>query len=126
MYDGLLGAAPCEVNGGMPYHDGTIAPYGAISCMPFMRTSEDELLEDNLSFNALRNYYQKYYTLIWGTYGPKDSFNDNGEFCNTYLGISLGPIVLMIENYRTGFVWNNFMKNAKVLAAANKVFGYIP
>ena len=123
---GMLGAAPCEYNSGTPYHNGTIAPFGAISCMPFMRNSEQESLDTNLGFRALRHYYQKYYHHLWGTYGPKDFFGYNNGFSDIYIGIDVGAQVLMIENYRSGVVWDNFMKNEKVRAAIGRVFGNSP
>ena len=91
--------------------------------MPLMRSSSGETLDMNPAFKALKYYYQTYYHHLWGEYGPRDSFNHNKEFSNAYLGIDVGPEVLMIENYRSGLLWNNFMKNEKVLAAAIKVFG---
>ncbi|MDD5428580.1 MAG: glucoamylase family protein [Candidatus Omnitrophica bacterium] len=121
-YAGSIGAAPCEVNNGTPIHDGTIAPYGAISSMPFMRTAPDENLADNLSFKALKFYYDTYYNNLWGPYGPRDSFNSEGEFDSNYLGIDVGPEVLMIENYRTGLPWAKFMSNNRIKAATAKVF----
>ncbi|MDD5136789.1 MAG: glucoamylase family protein, partial [Candidatus Omnitrophica bacterium] len=122
-YAGLLGAAPCEEGNNNPIHDGTIAPYGAISCMPLLRTSADEILSSNLAFKALRNFHDTYYKDLWGPYGPKDSFNNYGEFNPYYYGLDLGSIVLMIENYRSNFVWDTFMKNGSVKAATAKVFG---
>ena len=35
-------------------------------------------------------------------------------FAETYLAIDQGPIILMIENYRTGLLWKYFMKNEDV------------
>ncbi|MDP3790723.1 MAG: glucoamylase family protein [Candidatus Omnitrophota bacterium] len=122
QYSDFLGAAPCESNSATPYHNGTIAPYGAISSMPLMRISPDETPDMNSAFKTLRYYYQTYYHHLWGEYGPKDSFNHNREFSNAYLGIDVGPEVLMIENYRSGLIWNNFMKNGKIQAATAKVF----
>ncbi|MCX5667220.1 MAG: hypothetical protein NTY34_02780, partial [Candidatus Omnitrophica bacterium] len=123
QYSDFLGAAPCESNFAIPYHNGTIAPYGAISSMPLLRTSSSETLDANPAFRALKYYYQTYYHHLWGEYGPKDSFNHNKEFSSAYLGIDVGPQVIMIENYRSGLLWKSFMKNEKVIAAVNKVFG---
>jgi hypothetical protein len=51
--------------------------------------------------------YTTYRTQIWSPYGFKDAFNPSMKwFANDYLGIDQGPIVLMIENYRTGCIWN--------------------
>lgn len=122
-YAALLGAAPCEYNSGRPIHDGTIAPYGAISCMPFMRTSLTENLGDNPAFKALKYFHDTYYNNLWGPYGPRDSFNQKGEFNPYYYGLDLGSIVIMAENYRTRLVWDTFMNSEKIKAATAKVFG---
>ena len=54
--------------------------------------------------------YAAYRTQIWGPYGFKDAFNPSQKwFATDYLGIDQGPIVLMIENYRTGRIWHVFM-----------------
>lgn len=122
-YEGLLGAAPCEANSGTPYHNGIIAPYGAISSMPLMRTSDTEVLTDNLAFNALKYFYRTYKNELWGVYGPRDSFNHSGQFSPHYLGIDVGPQVLMIENYRSDLIWSKFMANSAVQATVDKIFG---
>lgn len=119
IYGDKYGAKPAEYNFGNPIHDGTIAPYGAISTMPFFASS----LSDNLAFQALRHYYESYYLNLWGTYGPKDSF-DTASFSNNYLGIDVGPQALMIENFRSGFVMDTFMRNQEVRLALEKVFSF--
>lgn len=121
-YLGRIGAAPCEVNGGVPEDNGVIAPYGAISCMPLMRNAPDEALNENLAFKALRHYHDTYYKKLWGKYGPHDSFDNSNAFNPYYYGINVGPIALMIENYRTGLLWTEFMKNERIIAAVQKVF----
>lgn len=84
-------------------HDGTIAPYAAIASMPF--TPE-------LSFKALQTMLKKYGPLIWGDYGFVSGFNvDQNWFSDQFIGIDQGDILLMIENYRSGLVWEYFMRN---------------
>jgi hypothetical protein len=59
--------------------------------------------------------YETYRTQLWGPYGFKDAFNPSHEWFSTdYLGINQGPIVLMIENHRTGRIWHTFMQNAAI------------
>ncbi len=49
---------------------------------------------------------------LWGKYGFKDAFNPTVDWVDTdYLGIDQGPIVIMIENLRTGLVWEYCMKD---------------
>jgi hypothetical protein len=111
------GAAEREIR-----DDGTLAPTAAISSMPF--TPE-------LSLAALETMYKTYGAQIYQQYGFVDSFNPSLNFDtkvqmghivpgvawvdNDYLGIDQGPLVLMIENHRTGLVWNVMRKNAHVI-----------
>jgi hypothetical protein len=66
-----------------------------------------------------------YYTLgdkLWGDYGFYDAFSlSDLWFANSYLSIDQGPVVCMIENYRSGFLWNLFMTNPDVQNGLNKL-----
>lgn len=128
-YFGDNGAKPAEVDGGEPRHDGTVPPYGAISSMPLVGDSSIEALTDNLAFQALRNYYDNHFQGLWGLYGPRDSFETQliddqpvSDYSDLYVGIDVGPEVLMIENYRTGLVQQQVMSHPNVLAAAKMQF----
>jgi hypothetical protein len=49
---------------------------------------------------------------IWGRYGYYDSFNLTAGWVNDdFIGIDQGPMLIMIENFRTGLVWNYVMKD---------------
>ncbi len=87
--------------------NGTITPTAALSSMPY--TPEE-------SMKALRTFYYYLHDDLWGNYGFKDAFNLSEEwFASSYLAIDQGPIVVMIENYRSALIWNVFMKNDDVL-----------
>jgi hypothetical protein len=61
---------------------------------------------------------------LWGSYGFYDAFNLNQNwFATSYLAIDQGPIVAMIENQRTGLLWQLFMKNPE-LAPALQALGF--
>lgn len=63
---------------------------------------------------TLHNFFDNY-PLLWGTYGMRDAFNPGtGWYDTDYLGIDEGPILLMIENYRTGKVWQRVMGNSVI------------
>lgn len=82
-------------------HDGTIAPYAAISSIVF---TPDE------SFAALKNMFTTDRYQLYGPYGFKDAFNiDKHWVAKEYLGIDQGITLLMIENYRSDLIWNIFM-----------------
>lgn len=62
----------------------------------------------------LRALYEEQKSLI-GKYGPYDAFSLNDNWSVTrYLAIDQGPIPIMIENYRSQFIWNLFMANENV------------
>jgi hypothetical protein len=59
---------------------------------------------------ALRHFHDNLGDKIWGRYGFIDGFSEQHDWwADSYLAISQGPIVVMIENYRTGLIWNLFM-----------------
>jgi hypothetical protein len=83
--------------------DGTIAPYGPMSSLPF---APEIILPTIKSMNA------RYGSKIWGKYGYLDSFNPTINWVNNdYIGIDQGPMLIMMENFRTGLVWNYVMKD---------------
>lgn len=85
-----------------PQNDrGVISPTAAISSMPY--TPE-------YSMQALRHFYYDLGDKIWGPYGFADGFSQQADwYAKTHLAIDEGPIVVMLENYRTGFIWKLFM-----------------
>lgn len=85
---------------------GTIAPTAAVSSLPYTPTQ---------SMQALRFFYYKLGDKLWGQYGFYDSFDLNdGWFASSDLAIDEGPIIDMIENYRSGLLWNLFMSCPEV------------
>jgi hypothetical protein len=97
--------------------DGTITPTAAAGSFAF--TPHESLA-------ALRYIYATYRTQIWGPYGFKDAFNPSMQwFAPEYLGIDQGPIVLMIENYRTGRIWHVFMQHAAIQRGLARA-GFVP
>lgn len=81
--------------------NGTISPTAAISSLPFTPAE---------SMNALKFFYYTLGDKIWSNYGFIDAFNlQNLWFADSFLAIDQGPEIVMIENYRTGLLWNLFM-----------------
>jgi hypothetical protein len=86
--------------------NGTISPTAALSSFPYTPTE---------SMKALKFFYYKLGDKIWKEYGFVDAFNLNIPwFANSFLAIDQGPIIVMIENYRSGVLWNLFMSNPEV------------
>lgn len=80
---------------------GTISPTAALSAFPY--TPE-------YSMKALRHFYTDHGDKIWSEYGFVDAFNESRNWvAESHLAIDQGPIIVMIENYRSGLLWNLFM-----------------
>jgi len=94
-------------NASSPTSDvGVIAPTAAIASLPYTPVQ---------SMNALRFFYYKLGDKTWGPYGFYDSFSlDAPWFATSDLAIDEGPIIDMIENYRTGLLWSLFMSCPEV------------
>ena len=55
---------------------------------------------------ALKHFYRDLGAQLWGIYGFRDGFNETENwFEDVYMGLNQAPIVVMIENYRTGLIW---------------------
>jgi len=89
--------------------DGTIAPTAAASSIPFT---------PQISIAAIEEMQRRYGSSLYRQYGFADAFNptfNNGWFDPDSLGIDQGPIIAMIENYRSGLVWETMKKNPHVV-----------
>ncbi len=89
-------------NAHQPTNDlGVISPTAAISSLPYCPEQ---------SMKAIRHFYYRLGDKLWGTYGFYDAFNISEDWWATStLAIDQGPEIVMIENYRTGLLWNLFM-----------------
>lgn len=85
---------------------GVISPSAAISSFPY--TPE-------YSMQVLKHFYYDLGDRIWGKYGFYDAFSAQDDwYPNHYLAIDQGPMVVMIENYRSGLLWKLFMSCPEV------------
>ena len=92
---------------------GTITPTAAVSSLPY---TPDQ------SMQAIRYFYYIVGNKLWGQYGFYDAFDATKNWwASSYLAIDQGPEIVMIENYRTGLVWNLFMSAPEVQAGLTKL-----
>jgi hypothetical protein len=101
-------------NAHSPTNDfGTITPTAALSSFPY--TPEQ-------SMKALRHFYDDLGDKIWSQYGFVDAFNESQNwYAQSHLAIDQGPIIVMIENHRTGLLWDLFMSVPEVQAGLKKL-----
>ena len=92
---------------------GTITPTAALSAFPY--TPE-------YSMQALKHFYNDLGDKIWSEYGFVDAFNESQNwYAKSHLAIDQGPIIVMIENYRTGLLWKLFMSCLEVQSGLKKL-----
>ena len=93
--------------------DGKMVPTGAIASFPYTPVQ---------SMKALKNYYHNYGYFLWGEYGFRDAFNLTENWCSEiFMGLNQAPMVVMIENHRTGLLWNLFMKTPEIQNVLEKL-----
>ncbi|MFU0507417.1 glucoamylase family protein [Pseudaminobacter sp. NGMCC 1.201702] len=91
---------------------GVITPSAALSSFPYA---------PNEAMRALRYFLAKRHR-IWGRFGFVDAFSESRNwYARTYLAINQGPIVIMIENFRSGLLWSLFMSAPEVRAGLSKL-----
>jgi hypothetical protein len=113
--DGPGGYVPYEPNPVLD--DGTLAPTGALSSMPYL---------PDASMRALKQFYRDDGAELWGPFGFRDAFNQQQDWvANINMGLNQAPMVVMIENYRTGLIWKMFMKNPEIKPALERI-GFKP
>ena len=93
--------------------NGTISPTAALSSLPYAPVEVMATLRHFLSAHGAR---------IWGRYGFVDAFCEQRDwYARTFLAIDQGPIVVMIENHRTGLLWKLFMSVPEVRAGLRRL-----
>jgi hypothetical protein len=118
--DSCWGLTASDNSAGYSAHEpnndlGVISPTAALSSMPYSPAE---------SMKALHFFYYLLGDKIWKNYGFVDSFEmGNPWFADSFLAIDQGPIIVMIENHRSGLLWN-LMKTCPELKAGLKKLGF--
>jgi hypothetical protein len=93
--------------------DGTITPTAAVSSLPYTPVQ---------SMDAIRKFYYILGNRLWGQYGYYDAYDPTlGWWASSYIAIDEGPIIGMIENYRSQLLWNLFMSCPEVQQGLTKL-----
>ncbi|GHB58407.1 glucoamylase family protein [Persicitalea jodogahamensis] len=105
---------PGGYRGHSPTNDnGTITPTAALSAFPYT---------PDKSMKALRHFYDDLGDKTWSEYGFVDAFNESENwYADSHLAIDQGPIIVMIENHRTGLLWNLFMSCPEISEGLKKL-----
>jgi hypothetical protein len=106
--NGYRAHAPNEEN-----DNGVISPTAALSSFPYTPTQ---------SMVAMKHWYSNMKDKTWGPYGFYDAFSEQENwFPKRYLAIDQGPIVVMMENHRSGLLWNLFMSCPEIKVGLKKL-----
>lgn len=118
------------------FDDGTIAPTAAAASVAF---------SPDIAVPAIKAMRSRYGNEIYGKYGFFDAFNPSfpraltsrtgnvmpkaGWVAKEYLGIDQGPILAMLENYRSGLIWDLFNRSkltGPIVRRGFKLAGFQP
>jgi hypothetical protein len=112
------GLTASETMGGYSAHApdndlGVISPTAALSSFPYAPAE---------AMAALRHFYEDLGDRIWGRFGFVAGFSEQHDwYADTFRAITQGPIVVMIENYRSGLIWKLFMGIPEIQAGMKKL-----
>lgn len=105
-YVGYVAHSPTDDNG-------TISPTAALSAFPYA---------PEYSMQTLKHFYNDLGDKLWSEYGFVDAFNETEDWvADSHLAIDQGPIIVMIENYRSGLLWKLFMSCPEVQGGLKKL-----
>ncbi|WP_075220339.1 glucoamylase family protein [Acuticoccus yangtzensis] len=92
---------------------GVITPTGAVASMPFVPEE---------AMAALRHFVDDRGDALWGPFGLADAFAPGSDWVAPgTLAIDQGPIVVMLENYRSGLMWDLLMSASEVRAGLTRL-----
>jgi hypothetical protein len=92
---------------------GVISPTAALSAFPYT---------PQYSMQALKHFYNDLGDKVWTEYGFIDAFSESKDwYAKSHLAIDQGPIIVMIENYRSGLLWNLFMSCPEIQNGLKKL-----
>ena len=93
--------------------NGTIAPTAAIASLPY---APNEVMQ------AMRHFLALHGERIWGRFGFVDAFCEQLDwYADTFVAINQGPIVVMLENHRSGLLWDLFMSVPEVQSGLRRL-----
>jgi hypothetical protein len=94
---------------------GVITPSAALSSFPYTPVQSMAAMKHWFTNKALKEK-------IWGPFGFYDAFSEEYNWYSPkYLAIDQGPIVVMMENYRTGLLWKLFMSCPEIKIGLKKL-----
>ena len=109
----------CSHHPGTPDENGTVSPTAAVSSIVYTPTE---------SMAVIRHLYEDLGDQLFGEYGFYDAYNPSlapeKQVVRHYLAIDQGPIVAMIENYRSGLLWRLFMQAPEIQTGLERLGFY--
>ena len=93
--------------------NGTLTPTGALASFPYTPEA---------SMAAFKHFYRDLGPNLWDVNGPRDAYNAAANWYSPiYMGLNQAPIIVMVENYRTGLIWKLFMSNPEIQLMLKKI-----
>ena len=93
--------------------NGTLSPTAALSSLPY---APQEVAA------TLRHLLVRHGSRLWGRFGFVDAFCEQRDwYADSYIAIDQGPIVVMVENHRSGLLWRLFMSVPEVQSGLRRL-----
>ena len=113
-YSGAIGCPPGFKNNTTHTANGTVPPCGSIGSIVFTPKESIEAME----------YFYQTFPKLWGEYGFYDAYNLDVTpewYSDRVIGIDKGISLVMIENYRSGLIWQVVGENHHIKRALEKL-----
>ena len=107
---------------GVPYgpDDGTIAPWAVVASLPFAPEIVLPTLDYFINQAKLTEANPYGFKATYNPTYPVKSNNPSGWVSPWHYGLNQGPIVLMIENYRTGLLWQLMRESPYIISGLRR------
>jgi hypothetical protein len=105
---------------GVPYgpDDGTLAPWAVVASLPFA----PEIVLPTLQHCADKYHAENEYGLVC-SFNPTFPGGGPGWISDNHFALDQGPVILMIENYRSGLIWR-LMRNCPYIVTGLRRAGF--
>jgi len=102
---------------GVPFgpDDGTISPWAVVASLPFASKTVLETIRHAIEKLNLKKYSNYGFDASFNPSYPEKNVHPNGWISPWQFGLNQGPIVIMIENYKTGLIWETMKKSPQII-----------
>jgi len=108
---------------GVPFgpDDGTISPWAVVASLPFASKTVLQTVRHAIEKLNLKKYSNYGFDASFNPSYPEKNTHPDGWISPWQFGLNQGPIILMIENYKTGLIWKTIKKSPHIITGLRRV-----